>query len=379
MTKRAAVPESLARVPEHVLLSGVALTDLRLAYVPVPKAASTSVLVALSDLAGVDSEDRRRSRKLEVTRSATVHDGSLWDTTHRLRDKNGSELNEILRSNDWFRVTIVREPARRIWSAWVSKVLVRDPRFLEVFGEDWFPEKPASAADIAESFRNFVSELPDRPDWSDPHWSPQADLVGIGEIAYDLIGRFEALGAFSSDLDRYLAPRGATLPALGYENPSLLPFSESLFDADAHAACLRYTERDYEAFGYEPAMRTGKFDAQWTTRVESLVAAVRILIEHNERFLDLWRVTEASNSEPASRRTALFLHKIAPSLPFRGKSGTVSGDARLTRLALRHRYLVASGIALALLLFIALAMPEVLGDWPYDPRPSAWPATIEHL
>jgi hypothetical protein len=337
------------------------------------------VLAALSNLAGLDSEDRKRSRKLEVTRSATVHDGSLWDATHRLRDKSGSELNEILRSNDWFRVTIVREPARRIWSAWVSKVLGRDPRFLEVFGEDWFPEKPASVADVVESFRNFMSELPDRPDWSDAHWSPQADLVGIGEIAYDLIGRFEALDSFASDLDRYLALRGATLPVLGYENQSLLPFSESLFDADAHAACLRYTERDYEAFGYEPPVYSGKSDVQWRTTVEPLVAAVRVLIEHNERFLDLWRVTEATYSKPASRRTTLSLHRIAPALRFRGKSGTVWGDARLTRFALRHRYLVASGIALALLLFLVLAVPEVLGDWPYDPRPSAWPATIEHL
>ena len=66
------------------MLTAVAFDDIRLAYVPVPKAASTSILTALFDVAGLNREDRTRSRKLEVTRGLTVHDGSLWGQSHRL-------------------------------------------------------------------------------------------------------------------------------------------------------------------------------------------------------------------------------------------------------------------------------------------------------
>ena len=125
-----------------------------------------------------------RSHKPEATRDLTVHDGSLWDAAHRLKERTPTEREWILESDEWFRFTVVREPARRLWSAWVSKVLVRDSRFVLMFGEDWFPPAPSGATDVVESFRAFVTALPDRPDSDDSHWSAQAALAGIPEIGY---------------------------------------------------------------------------------------------------------------------------------------------------------------------------------------------------
>ena len=165
----------MQRAPDHVVLNTVVFDDLRLAYVPVPKAASTSILGALFELAGRGLEDRMRSQKHQATRNKTVHDGAVWDPAHRLKERTATEREWILESDEWFRFTVVREPARRIWSAWLSKVLVRDPRFVLMFGEDWFPAVPSNATDVVTSFRAFVTGLADQPDWDDPHWSAQGE------------------------------------------------------------------------------------------------------------------------------------------------------------------------------------------------------------
>jgi len=287
-------------VPDHIRLTGIALDDVRLLYVPVPKAATTSVLSALAVVAGLDPESRLRSRKLEATRSTTVHDGSLWGPEHRLGSRDDDELEWVLGSDDWFRFTVVREPVRRVWSAWVSKVLVRDPRFLASFGEDWFPPVPGSAADVVESFRLFISGLPSRWDWSDSHWSAQVDLIGPG-VEYDLVGRLEQLDDVATEVANYLRSQGMVLPPVGNENQSFLPYSPGLFDREAHDACARWTARDCEAFDYEPlAYLDGGPDHDWCTRVDEALPMIRAITERNVRFLDFWRLQEAGADETVS-------------------------------------------------------------------------------
>jgi Sulfotransferase family len=349
--------------------TAVVFDDLRLAYVPVPKAASTTILGALFEVAGLRSEDRLRSRKLEVTRALTVHDRLQWGAGHQLAGRGAIELESILRSDEWFRFTVVREPVRRIWSAWVTKVLVRNPLFVLMYGgEDLFPAPPSTARDVIESFRRFVAALPHRPEWSDPHWSPQADLLGLPEIAYSHVGRVEQLDRTVAEVSSYMRRRGSTLPTLRVENRSFLPFSYGLFDPMAHEASVRWTARDCEAFGYESLpYPNGEPDSRWYGAVEANIPALRTLIEHNERFLDLWRLLTATESEqsraraPARHRARTARATVASALVRRG---------RRARIAAR---LVSVAIAMVLLLVL---LPEVLGDRPYDPRPSGWPAAV---
>jgi len=292
--------------PDHVVLNAVVFDDVRLAYVPVPKAATTSILRALFELAERGSEDRMRSRKPEATRDLTVHDGSLWGSAYRLKDRGDEERARILESETWFRFTVVREPVRRIWSAWVSKVLVRDPRFVLMFGEDWFPDVPTSAADVLDSFRDFVTGLPDRPEWEDSHWSTQAVLAGMPAIEYHHVGRLESLARTETEVRSIVDRRGGRLPAFGKENPTLLPFSPGILDRPAYDACLRLTRADRSAFGYDaPEYTGGEPDEQWCQAVESTVPAIRALIERHERLLDLWRIVDARSERTSRRRLAV--------------------------------------------------------------------------
>jgi hypothetical protein len=350
------------------MLTTVIFDDVRLAYVPVPKAASTTILKALSELAGLRPEDLARSRKLEVTRALTVHDGSMWPSTHRLTGRVAAELDWILRSDEWFRFSVVREPARRIWSAWVSKVLLRNPRFVLMFGEDLFPAPPLRAQDVIESFRRFIGALPHRAEWSDGHWSAQADLLSVPDLTYSHIGRVEAIDRTVAEVGAYMRQRGATLPKLGTENRSFLPFSPGLFDRVAHGAHIRSTARDCETFGYEALPFVGEPDERWYAAVEANIPAIRTVIEQNERFLDMWRVLTDRESAHSRAR--------APSGHGARTAQTAVALARFRRgrgagIAVR---LAATAIALAV---IFVLLPEMFGDRPYDPRPSGWPAAIE--
>jgi hypothetical protein len=277
-------------VPDYVLRTAHVLDDVGLVYVPVPKAGSTAILRALAELEGIDPDTFTRSRKLEATRALAVHDGSLWGPTHRLAGRSATEVESILGSDDWFRFTVVREPARRVWSAWVSKVLVRDPRFVAVFGEDWFPAVPTGAGEILDSFRLFVRSLRDGPR-PDAHWAPQTDLLGWPAIPFRHTGRVESLDATVAAVDEHLRPLGRPLPPLGHENRAILPFAPELFDAPARVACDAWTASDREAFGYEPLEETsGEPARDWLAAVEATIPALQAVIERNTRVGDLHRL-----------------------------------------------------------------------------------------
>ena len=286
----------------HILQTAIVLEEQRLVYVPVPKAASTTILWALAPLAGLSSDDFERSAKLEVTRSLAIHDLTVWGGSRLLAGRSSREVEEILSSRDWFRFTVVRDPTRRLWSAWVSKILVRDPRFVAAFGhEDWFPEPPASPRDVVDSFRRFLGALSERSaDWHDPHWSPQSELVSVEAVPYDHVGRAERLDDTFAVLSERL---GAAVLAPACENTALLPFSPQLFDEAALATSDPLTAADREAFAYERLTPShGEPSAAWLATVEASLGAIQGVIDRNERIGDLLRLLREGVRRPRRSR-----------------------------------------------------------------------------
>ena len=113
----------------------------------------------------------------EVSTALTVHDMSRWPPEHRLRRTSRAERDALLREDGWLRFTLVRDPATRLWSAWQSKLLLREPRFVDAFGEaPWFPRIPSAAGDLVEDFRRFVAAV-GRGEATDVHWAVQRDLI----------------------------------------------------------------------------------------------------------------------------------------------------------------------------------------------------------
>jgi Sulfotransferase family len=276
-------------VSDYVLRESVALDELCLLYVPVPKAGSTAILWTLADLAGLGAEDFERSHKLEVTRALTVHDLSVWGPSRRLAGRSAEEVEWILGSDDWLRITVVREPVRRVWSGWISKILFRNPRFATFVGD---APPIASSQDVLDEFRSFVRALPDRPELRDVHWASQADLIDLGNVTYGHVGRVEDLDATMAVLAAHVAPKGVRLAPFRRENPSFVPYSPGVFDERALEACLAWTARDREAFGYPDPASEGEPDEAWHAEVQAVLPAIHTIVEQNERIGDLRALVE---------------------------------------------------------------------------------------
>jgi Sulfotransferase family len=280
----------VAPLPGHVLRCAVVLEDVRLLYVPVPKAGCTTILRALAGVAGLSEDELARSRKLEVTRDLAIHDPAVWGESYTLESRSPEEVERILDAPDWLRFTVVRAPLRRLWSAWVSKVLVREPRFVAAFGrEDWFPTAPRSSHDVLAWFRRFVDALPSRDDeLHDPHWSRQADLLGVRDLGYDHVGHIERVEQSVAVVDAHLRAHGRALPPLRLANRSLLPYVPGLFDQASLDACASWTASAHEAFGYEPpAGDPEPPDDAWHATVEAAIPGIQAVIERHERIADL--------------------------------------------------------------------------------------------
>jgi len=271
----------------HVLSRTVVLPELKLLFLPVPKAGCTGVLWRLSELAGLPAERFTRSASPEVSPALTVHDMRLWRPEHRLSEYEGVERERILSGDGWLRFSLVRHPGTRLWSAWQSKLLLREPRFVETFGEaPWFPRMPESPEQVVEDFRAFVAALgEDGPE--DVHWAVQHDLTA--QLPLNHVGRVEALPETLDALRDHVGPE--RFPRDGArENRSPLSMPPDAYDGEARALLDERYEADFEGFGYEP-LASADADG-WGERIAPALGLLRASIEEHARIGQLHRIAQ---------------------------------------------------------------------------------------
>jgi Sulfotransferase family len=281
--------------PRHVRIRTIVLPELKVMYVPVPKAGCTSLLWLMARLGGRDESDFVRSRRPSVSPDMLVHDPGMWDPALRLSQHPDEAAEAMWTGDDWFRYTVVREPASRIWSAWQSKLLLREPGFVRRFASaGWIPDVPSSAGQIRDAFAPFLRSVaaggPDAP--ADVHWASQAGLLGSLPLTH--VGRVSEM---SRTLDLLRAHIGADLPDLPAANPSPFRFVPALLDDADRKAMNELTAPDRERFGYAPVADPADPDgelARWRESVEPLLPLVRELIQRHRRIDQLAQVA----SEP---------------------------------------------------------------------------------
>lgn len=264
----------------HVLKRTIVLPDVRVLFLPMPKAGCTSVLWLLAEMAGLDLELFERSPALEAAPSLTVHDTNLWPDENRLLPMAPAEREAILGAEDWLRFTIVRDPAPRLWSAWQSKLLLREPRFVEEYGEQpWFPRAPERPQDVIEDFRTFVAAV-GAGEAQDVHWVLQSHLVDA--LPFTHVGRVERMDATMALLREHVGeeqwPRD-----LGRENRSPLPRPPHAYDEPSARAVAEVYARDYERFGYTPPVPTADGAEDWERAVTAALPALQTAIEDRRR------------------------------------------------------------------------------------------------
>ncbi|WP_370630898.1 sulfotransferase family 2 domain-containing protein [Maritimibacter sp. DP1N21-5] len=164
----------------------MALEKLKIAYMPVPKAACSSVKAALAQ---VDPDVTYRWRR--ARRSQTyVH--ALYPTRrfrpHRWEKYAGGE---------WWRFTVVRDPLRRLLSVYSNRVrdfneLENSPRVREA---DALPVDP----DPDFFFQNLQAYI-DNSSVIKHHALPTYLFTGPAPLQFDRVYRVDELSAFAHDL-----------------------------------------------------------------------------------------------------------------------------------------------------------------------------------
>jgi Sulfotransferase family len=288
----------------HVQSRTVVLPRQRVLFLPMPKAACTSVLWSLAELAGMTPADFEGSTLPEPSAALTVHDMNAWAPDHRL---DHYEDPAMLTEDGWLRFTVVRDPWHRLWSAWLSKLLLREPRFIALYGQQpWFPREPEDAGDVVDDFRRFVAAVGDG-EAEDVHWAVQLELSS--QLPLTHVGRAERL---ADTLELLYAHVGTAPPApLARRNASPLPLPPHAYDEAAAEVVRRYFGADLEAFGYDARPPDGGSRAEWEARAEAVLPLLRTTIDQHARTGQLHRLAQR-RAERMQRAEAMLEARQGP-------------------------------------------------------------------
>ncbi|MGH8866821.1 MAG: sulfotransferase family 2 domain-containing protein [Actinomycetes bacterium] len=295
----------------HMERGTVVLREHKVLYVPVPKSGWTSMLWLLAPRAGLTPEQFATSAKPEVTLSMAVHDMTVWLRAGLLLESlDASAREQVLTDDGWFRFAVVRDPATRLWSAWQSKLLMREPYYLRVFGDQpWFPRVPETAEDVLEDFRAFTVALAAHAwadDVTDKHWAPQHMLVE--RLPLNHVGRVESLQDTVDALHAHLGDDAASMRDLPRDNRALLPYSPAIYDEATAGTVRGLFERDYKQYGYDEVVAGDDADtlAAWRSEVADRLSTVREVIARHERLAAFHTVSQkqrASLNKTLDRQT----------------------------------------------------------------------------
>lgn len=169
----------------------------KLLYSPIAKCACTSVKSLMIELSDLPHSQCILDNGVHLVTDAFI-------TGIRLKDFDMESVRNILSGDEYYKFAVVREPVRRIVSAYTEKFLLnrRDSGNLIHTRDVLQTIRNSSRPDIEEgiTFREFVEYLTDSDPLSlDPHWMPQyMFLAGVNQ--YDEVFTVEQLDRLANRL-----------------------------------------------------------------------------------------------------------------------------------------------------------------------------------
>ncbi len=162
-------------------------------------------------------------------------------------------LEQALGAPDFFRFAVVRNPYRRIFSAWQSKLLLRDPAFAARYHQfDFFNCPINDRQELAQAFEAFLEHL---AEWETPlcwdaHWTPQTVLLRPDLIQYAALLRIEEPEGLRDALARQIdetidEPAPWLIP-----DEDLLPFRPDLITTRSAELIRTLYADDFLRLGY---------------------------------------------------------------------------------------------------------------------------------
>ena len=245
--------EESKRFYEYLRYNSYRSERYKLFYVATPKVACTSLKWWFARLEGYDRDIRECTDSAETDPDLVIH-----DTFHRIAPHvtglMPDDLAEALASDSYFRFAVVSNPFRRIFSAWQSKLLLREPLQVGPYRTCDFLHHPIECKeDIADAFEEFLGHLVsnESPDFWDFHWTPQATLLRPDLISYTKLVKIERVKELNKALAGWLGSKFSdpfTAPRL---NESLIPYCQEFLTGRSIGLIRSLYGKDFELFRYD--------------------------------------------------------------------------------------------------------------------------------
>lgn len=206
----------------------VIFPEYQIAYFPVPKAANSSIKAALLPLLGIDPPNVdniqafRGFQKIPYSKFASM------------------------RTGDWYVFSVVRDPFSRYASAYLDKVVTRDP-VLRGFRRMGIRK--------GDSFRRFMSLQTEWPQTAlNPHVIAQSLLLKDAHRDGLNVFKLEELSHnWPTIADAIRSQSGIEIGSLERRNKGKATVSwQSLYDDETIAAARQLGAGDFAMFGYDP-------------------------------------------------------------------------------------------------------------------------------
>ncbi len=267
-------------------------------YVSTPKVACTSLKWWFAELDAPEFFTYDILRSYETDPNLTIHD-SFHRACPKITGLDAVDLKKILLSRDFFRFALVRNPFTRIFSAWQSKILLREPLQADPFiNADFYRQEIRSVDDIARNVQSFLEYLHAKqwPDIIDPHWAPQSTVLRIDKLHYSQIAKVEDPESLWTNLADRVGPATFKNPAQQKYNESLLPYSPIFFTERSIQLIRKLYAADFMGFDYPLVPPAGKISVE-RAHIDTTLKAADMIRGRNRRFMDVRRALDVSDTQ----------------------------------------------------------------------------------
>ncbi len=306
--KQTDLPFQDQKVWDYLSWNSFVSEKYKLFYVSTPKVACTSLKWWFADLVGATEALRSFPESAESDPDLVIHD-TFFKVAPDVTGLSPEILIEAIQSSNFFRFAVVRNPYKRIFSAWQSKLLLREPLQIEAYLNcDFFNSPIENLSDIVQAFEDFLEHVADHelPDYKDVHWAPQVSLLRPDLIPYSEIARIEDVDDLEIALKNHLGKEGPSPFSKYHVNESLMPFlPDFITKRSADLIQMVYAE-DFENFRYSTRVPEVK-ETFSKTQLDVALKAVNLIRARHQRLKDMrgWLTGEIARQTAEIEQTEL--------------------------------------------------------------------------
>jgi hypothetical protein len=257
-------------------------------YVATPKVACTTFKWWFADLIKQTDAVYKASGSLESSPELVIHD-LLWRVDPEVTNLTQEQINLVINHSEYFRFCLVRNPFSRIFSAWQSKWLLREPLQIEPYiNYPFFNMSISNASEIALAFEAFIEHIysSEFPNILDSHIKPQFYLLCPDRLHYSVISQLEDNQELCTSLSKHLGREYKNPFLFGKRNESLIPYHADLITKRAEELIIEMYARDFDAFNYTTLKPISQNHLDETSICVAL-SAVKMLRGRHQRISEM--------------------------------------------------------------------------------------------